>query len=256
MALAACAHARDDVVRAGPPRGHEVRAGDTLSAIARRYGVTVAALVAANRLPSAGTVIRPGQRLVIPPSPTAVLLQPETKAPAAHPLPIRPVSVPPSRGLAPPENLSLAIPDFRGPVPEFLWPTEGPVISTYGLRSGQWHRGIDIKGPTGERIRAAADGVVVVSGVEGGYGRVVKLEHAGGFVTLYAHNHENLVAVGERVEAGQAIATVGRTGDASTPHVHFEILHAGSNLNPLYLLPLPPRIVQVDLTDEYLTQGP
>jgi len=76
---------------------------------------------------------------------------------------------------------------------------------------------------------------------------VVRIEHDQGFVTVYAHNDENLVAVGDHVSAGDKIATVGRTGRATAEHVHFEIRYEGRVYNPLYLLPLPPRSVQVEL---------
>ena len=77
---------------------------------------------------------------------------------------------------------------------------------------------------------------------------MVKIDHDGGFVTVYAHNERNLVEVGEHVAAGQIIARVGRTGRATADHVHFEIRHEGRVYNPLYLLPLPPRFVHVEPT--------
>jgi len=79
---------------------------------------------------------------------------------------------------------------------------------------------------------------------------VVKIQHDKGFVTVYAHNDENLVGKGARVAAGDTIATTGRTGRATTDHVHFEIQRNGKTYNPLYLLPLPPRIAQVDESEE------
>ena len=131
-------------------------------------------------------------------------------------------------------------------VPPFAWPLEGPVISTFGQRRSGWHGGVDIRAPVGTLVQAAAGGVVVTSGVEAAYGLVVKVEHTSGFVTVYAHNDVNLVEVGDRVDLGDVIALVGRTGRATTDHLHFEIRHEGRAYNPLYLLPLPPRISQVD----------
>ena len=90
----------------------------------------------------------------------------------------------------------------------------------------------------------------MTSGVEARYGLVVKIEHRQGFVTVYAHNDVNLVEVGDRVETGEFIALVGRTGRATTDHVHFEIRRDGRAYNPLYLLPLPPRLAQIDETAE------
>ncbi len=228
-----------------PRRVHEVKQGDTLGAIARRYRVTVAALVATNGLPSARVVLTLGQRLVIP-RPAAAALAPAR-------VPPRPVAAkPPSTPARPvgPAGIVLAVPDFDDVPLGFAWPAEGPVTSTYGWRRSGWHRGIDIKAELGTPVQVAAAGVVVTSGVEPRYGRVIKVEHDGGFVTVYAHNDQNLVEVGDRVALGETIATVGKTGRATTHHVHFEIKRDGKNYNPLYLLPLPPRIAQVEETDE------
>jgi murein DD-endopeptidase MepM/ murein hydrolase activator NlpD len=80
---------------------------------------------------------------------------------------------------------------------------------------------------------------VVVSGWERFYGNMIKLQHAGGFMSTYAHNLENLAEVGDVVEAGAVIATVGRSGRASASHLHFEIRREGVAYNPLYLLEMP-----------------
>jgi lipoprotein NlpD len=152
-----------------------------------------------------------------------------------------------SRG---PRGLDLTVPDFVETAPPFAWPVDGPVSSTFGRRRSGWHRGIDIKAERGSVVFAAAAGVVVACGVEPRYGRVVKIEHEDGFVTVYAHNEENLVALGDRVAAGDPIATVGRTGRATAHHLHFEIRRGTAVYNPLYLLPLPPRVGQVELTDD------
>jgi lipoprotein NlpD len=149
-----------------------------------------------------------------------------------------------------PRGLELAVPDFVEAAPPFLWPVEGPVSSTFGRRRSGWHRGIDIKADRGTVVFAAAPGVVITSRTEYRYGRVVKIEHDDGYVTVYAHNDENLVRVGMRVAAGDPIATIGRTGRATTYHLHFEIRRNGSVYNPLYLLPLPPRVGQVEESDD------
>jgi murein DD-endopeptidase MepM/ murein hydrolase activator NlpD len=143
----------------------------------------------------------------------------------------------------------LSLPDFGDLLPLFLWPAEGRVSSTFGRRSSGWHRGVDIKAERGAPIMASAPGVVTASGVEPRYGRVVKIEHPNRFVTVYAHNDRNLVQVGDRVLTGQTIAVMGRTGRATAEHVHFEIRHAGLAYNPLYMLPLPPRVAVVEETD-------
>jgi murein DD-endopeptidase MepM/ murein hydrolase activator NlpD len=195
----------------------------------------VAALVAVNRLADEAAVIRIGQRLVIPRPGTAL---------AKTPRPARPA--PPLR---PPLNLVLSVPDFGNLLPLFLWPAEGRVSSTFGRRNTGWHRGVDIRAERGAPIMASAPGVVVASDVEPRYGRVIKIAHANRFMTVYAHNDKNLVQVGERVLAGQTIAVMGRTGRATADHVHFEIRHVGLVYNPLYMLPLPPRVAVVEESD-------
>jgi murein DD-endopeptidase MepM/ murein hydrolase activator NlpD len=244
--------AGDGAARTGSPAGasaarvHIVARGDTLSGIGARYRVTVAALVAANRLPGERFLLRVGLRLVIPPS-AAVAATPARKAVPAAARPRLPSPPRPARG---PRGLELSVPDFGDGAPPFVWPIDGPVTSTFGRRRSGWHRGIDIKAEQGSIVFAAAAGVVVAAGVEPRYGRVVKIEHAADFLTVYAHNEENLVAVGARVAEGDPIATIGRTGRATAHHLHFEIRRGAAVYNPLYLLPLPPLVGQVDLSDE------
>jgi len=209
---------------------HEVQRGETLRTIAKKYNVTIASVVIANRLRGPRARLQPGQRLAIPRPGAAPTLRPR-RGPVDEPLPI---------------SLVLAVPDFEE-TPNFQWPVLGPVTSTFGRRSRSWHRGIDIRGEPGTPIVAAAPGVVIASSFEPRYGQIVKIEHQGGFVTVYAHNERNLVEVGDAVVAGQMIAKVGRTGRATAEHVHFEIRYDGRVYNPLYLLPLPPRSVQVEL---------
>jgi murein DD-endopeptidase MepM/ murein hydrolase activator NlpD len=271
---------------AGAQRMHVVARGDTLSGLAARYRVTVTALVAANRLSGQRAVLRVGQRLVVPAAAT-VAAAPPTAASATRSAPAARASsaaraapagraapevarvTPAGRG-APevaratpdtarpprppaivrgPRGLMLAVPDFVDAAPAFLWPVEGPVSSTFGRRRSGWHRGIDITAERGGPVFASAPGVVVVSAVEPRYGRVVKIEHDDGFLTVYAHNEENLVHLGTRVAAGDVIATIGRTGRATAYHLHFEIRRDGAVYNPLYLLPLPPRVGHVDETN-------
>jgi len=133
--------------------------------------------------------------------------------------------------------------DFADALAVFQWPADGAVSSVFGRRRSGWHRGIDIRAAHGEPIQASAAGVVVVSGMEPRYGRVLKIEHEYGFTTVYAHNDENLVKVGDWVTPGQRIARVGRTGRATDYHVHFEIRRDGRVYNPLYMLPMPGRAV-------------
>jgi LysM repeat protein len=212
---------------------HEVSQGETLSAIAKQYGVPVSSIVITNKLRGSRAKLSVGQRLTIQQRPGAVATVRPRRA-VDEPLPV---------------SLVLGVPDFEV-LPEFRWPVEGTVSSTYGRRRGSWHRGLDIRADAGSPIIAAAAGVVIASGWETRYGQRVTIGHDGGFMTLYAHNQRNLVEVGQIVEAGQVIAMVGRTGRATGDHVHFEVRYDGRVYNPLYVLPLPPRTVKLDLSDD------
>ena len=226
-------------------RTHVVVEGDTLSEIAHRHGISLRALCEANGI-SARAVLRVGRRLAVPER-QVMSVSRAARDPAARRAPgAGPRRRGPGPRARPPRNVVLKVPDFAEGPASFIWPVEGPVTSPFGLRRSGWHRGLDIQAEPGTPIVAAAPGTVVTSGVEDLYGRVVKIEHEDGFVTVYAHNDENLVEVGALVQGGARIATVGRTGRATTDHVHFEIRRGQEVFNPLYLLPLPPRVAQIE----------
>ena len=95
-----------------------------------------------------------------------------------------------------------------------------------------WHKGVDFAGKYGDDVIAVSDGVVSFSGDRYGYGNLVEIRHGNGFVTRYAHNQENLVAVGDVVTQGQTIALIGSTGRSTGPHVHFEVHRNGQAVDP------------------------
>lgn len=94
------------------------------------------------------------------------------------------------------------------------------------------HKGVDFAAKAGSDVVAVAAGVVTWSGRKAGYGHTVEIGHADGYVTLYAHNQSNLVKVGDLVQRGQTIATVGRSGRSTGYHVHFEVTKDGRQVNP------------------------
>jgi len=112
------------------------------------------------------------------------------------------------------------------------------VSSPFGLRIDplngalREHKGIDIAAKAGSPILAAGDGIVVAAGARGGYGQAVEIQHGSGVTTLYGHASTLLVHPGEHVTQGQPIATVGETGRATGPHLHFEVREGGHALNP------------------------
>ena len=116
---------------------------------------------------------------------------------------------------------------------EWCYPLPGcKVISPFGRRGGRSHSGVDLKTKAGDDIRAAFSGKVRFAGKYSGYGNVIVIRHASGMETLYSHNASNSVKVGDWVNAGQVIGLVGRTGRASTEHLHFEIRINGRPYNP------------------------
>jgi len=126
------------------------------------------------------------------------------------------------------------------------------VISPYGARGGRRHTGIDIKTKPNDPIVAAFDGEVVRSGRFSGYGNCVIIKHTNGFQTLYSHNSKNLVKVGDKVKAGQKIALTGRTGRATTEHLHFETIVNGSKINPTLVFDFAKRILKKGVMKKYL----
>lgn len=126
---------------------------------------------------------------------------------------------------------------ISGPPVENGW-----LSSPYGLRhdpfNGKktWHKGVDFAGPVGKPIIATGPGIVTWASKRTGYGFLVEVDHGNGLVTRYAHCKSLKVKVGEKVEKGQHIATIGLTGRSTGPHVHYEVLKNGNQINPyLYL---------------------
>ena len=121
--------------------------------------------------------------------------------------------------------------------PEFGWPVHGEILSAYGSRHGDRHDGIDIRAGSGTIVRAAEAGRVIHADASlAGYGKMIVIKHAGRLSSVYAHNRKLLVEVGQFVQKGEPIAEVGETGNATTPHLHFEIRSDGSPRDPLQYL--------------------
>jgi murein DD-endopeptidase MepM/ murein hydrolase activator NlpD len=210
FALAACA---------GRPEGtvHVVEPGENLYRIALHYGVSVAAIAEANAIRDERQ-LEAGTRLWIP--------RPKRSA-VAQPL------LPPERLRATAQNDALENGALR-----FAWPVHGRLTSRFGWRRSRMHEGIDIGARSGTPVHAAEAGRVIYAGRLGGYGNVVVVRHEGRrYETVYAHNRRFRVAKGARVHKGQVIAEVGATGNASAPHLHFEVRRDDDPRDPLLFLP-------------------
>lgn len=123
------------------------------------------------------------------------------------------------------------------------WPVStGYLSSSFGLRKDPFngrlrrHNGIDLAGPRGSAIMSVAKGKVLFSGRKGGYGRVVDIKHANGYVSRYAHLEASLVKKGQLVAAGEKIARLGTSGRSTGPHLHLEILKNNKHIDPMIFL--------------------
>ncbi len=120
------------------------------------------------------------------------------------------------------------------------WPVHGPLVSPFGIRfqglKPDLHRGVDIRVPNGTEVRAMKRGRVRFAGTMSGYGRVVWLDHRGQVMTVYAHLSAILVETGQEVEGNQLIGLSGQSGNATGPHLHFEVWRHGREVDPVPLL--------------------
>jgi murein DD-endopeptidase MepM/ murein hydrolase activator NlpD len=120
-----------------------------------------------------------------------------------------------------------------------IWPVDGPLMrSPYGKRTdpfsgeGAFHTGVDISAPSGTAVRSTADGTVIFAGFEGGYGRLVVVDHGAGLRTYYAHLSRFLVHTGQEVRRGEYVGNVGSSGRVTAPHLHYEVRNGGAPVNP------------------------
>jgi murein DD-endopeptidase MepM/ murein hydrolase activator NlpD len=258
---------------------HTVSPGQTLSSIARLYGITAKDIATANNLTSTNQ-LRSGQQLRIPgngESPQAVALRsdparreekPHSDDPNAKPVaanapqkasdPATTAAVTkPDTGLS--EAASITKPAANAPVAyappsedkpaatnasldpgsangtTFRWPVRGRIITGFGSSAtGEKNDGINLAVPEGTSIKAAEAGTVIYAGSElEGYGNLVLVRHADGWVSAYAHNSKILVKRGDTVRRGQIISQAGSSGSVNAPQLHFELRRGSKPVNPL-----------------------
>ena len=130
---------------------------------------------------------------------------------------------------------------LRGPLPRspitLAWPLQAALGDRFGPRGNRFHAGIDLHAPLGTRVGAAAPGRVVFTGWAEGWGVLVAVQHSNGVRTLYAHLSRFVVRRGQSVSAGTIVGRIGATGDATGPHLHFEVHVRGAAIDPLTALP-------------------
>lgn len=214
-------------------RSHLVAKGESVYGIARKYGVPMSALVRANAIPPPYH-ISPGRKLRIPGA-TSPRVRVASRTPGTSGTGYtRPV---------PPQRESARVSGPVGKPPPragrgFQWPLRGRILIAFGPRGGGLHNdGINILARPGASVRSAENGVVAYAGNElQGFGNLLLIKHAGGWMTAYAHVGKLLVRRGQKVRRGQTIARVGRTGNVAQPQLHFEIRRGDQPVNPMKYL--------------------
>ena len=234
--------------RIARPSSYVVRRGDTLYAIAWRYGLDFKTLARWNGIAAPYTIF-PDQRITLteprnlPPVQKPVAATPAPKKPpvvAAKPTPITTSSQSQTR----PSTQTKPAPSKPTPKPpvtiaaapsgKWRWPAEGKVLRGFSQTGG---KGLDIAGEEGQGVVAAADGEVVYSGTGLiGYGELIIIKHDAQYLSAYGHNRVRLVAEGDKVTAGQQIAEMGKA-DGQQALLHFEVRDNGKPVDPARFLP-------------------
>ena len=215
------------------PARHRVAKGETIYAIARKYGVSERELVRQNRIPPP-YVIREGQELRLPgggrKKTAAVVVKPldADKPAGSEATPVTSERSGASSGARPPPRAGR----------RFAWPMQGRIISRFGAKpGGRYNDGINIEARPGAPVRAADAGVVAYAGNElPGFGNLLLIRHAGGWITAYAHNNDLVVRAGQRVKRGQLIARAGASGGVRRPQLHFELRRGRRAYDPMRYL--------------------
>lgn len=246
---------------------HVVSPGETLFGIAKSQGVSMQDIMTANGMTS--QTVRLGQRLKIPASGGAAPVQtaalnssqtlgapPQTlgtlPAPGSEAMPTsapavrvidtssQPPPAPEVPAVSTPTTTKVAAVDATTDPPSangtsFRWPVRGRIIADYGSKpSGERNDGINLAVPEGTAVKAAEAGTVIYAGNElAGYGNLVLVRHADGWVSAYAHNSTLDVSKGDTVQRGQTIAQAGMSGSVTSPQVHFELRKGAKPVNPL-----------------------
>lgn len=229
--------------------------GETIYQIAQRYGTEPGTLVRLNRISPPYRLI-PGQRVVLPSGASRPAAPVQASRQAVKPRAVRSAiprtgqrlqqrtgaAQPAPRAVLPSERVVVkrapkTSPTVKPPPPSrggFIWPVSGRLLSKFGtLGKGLQNDGINILARRGTPVRAIQNGVVAYSGNElRGFGNLLLIKHAGGWISAYAHNERLLVKTGQKVRRGQVISHVGSTGSVDKPQLHFELRRKNRAVDP------------------------
>lgn len=229
-------------LRLPAPSVHIVQKGDTIYSISRRYNVDMSVLTRTNNLYAPysiylgqilklpGSVVEPTEHWIsLKKQPTQTAVRNTAKSAPKQTKTGRKSTRKTAVRLPPPPDRAKA---------KFAWPVNGTVMNKFGSAGGGRHNdGINIKVAEGTFVRAAENGVVAYAGNElKGFGNLLLVKHADGWITAYAHNKEFLVKRGDTVKRGQPMAKAGKTGNAKEPQLHFEIRRGTKAVDPMTYL--------------------
>lgn len=229
-------------LRLPAPSVHIVQKGDTIYSISRRYNVDMSVLTRSNNLYAPysiylgqilklpGSVVEPTEHWIsLKKQPTQTAVRNTAKSAPKQTKTGRKSTRKTAVRLPPPPDRAKA---------KFAWPVNGRVMNKFGSAGGGRHNdGINIKVAEGTFVRAAENGVVAYAGNElKGFGNLLLVKHADGWITAYAHNKEFLVKRGDTVKRGQPMAKAGKTGNAKEPQLHFEIRRGTKAVDPMTYL--------------------
>jgi lipoprotein NlpD len=214
---------------------HPVTKGVTLYRISLAYKIPIAKLMEANKL-SSPSALKVGRKLFISGAKAVLHVEPYVPLSALEKKDLE-------RSLEmeqrPPAETEKERPPWLGKELDIVWPIQGKINSSFGIRGKKLHAGIDIAAPSYQEVKAAMDGEVILARrSRKGYGNVVVLRHDLSYSTIYGHMNVIIAKEGEAVRQGQAIGGVGSTGKSTGPHLHFEVRHEGRPLDPLPILPM------------------
>ncbi len=212
------------------PKTHTVKRGETLYSISKKYDMSISALTRMNHL-SEPYILKTGQVLKVNAVGNTTSYTPKSTQRSDIKSALKSTKTVYKQQVKPRKTVSVP---WTQRNKKFMWPVKGKIVSPFGATyKKKQNDGINIAAAKGTTVKAAEAGTVGYAGNQlKGYGNLILIRHANGWMTAYAHNDKILIKKGQKVKKGQRIATVGKTGNVSTPQLHFEIRYKTKVVNP------------------------